>query len=164
MARHRTKRRVNGGSTQAPIPMTSLMDILTCLLLFVLKSVVMEGEVISPAPGVSLPESSSNRPAQASIAIAIFDDVVMMDGEVIASVSKETKSRDLIITPLALRLRDAHAKSEEIAKLRGETEEFRGKAAIQGDKEIPFSILQRVMYTCSQNGYEEISLAVLEKS
>lgn len=164
MARHRIKRRVNGGSTQAPIPMTSLMDILTCLLLFVLKSVVLEGEVISPVPGLSLPESSSNSAAQNSIAIAIFDDVVMMDGEVIASVSKAIKSDNLLIAPLASRLREAHEKSEEIAKLRGDAEEFRGRASIQGDREITFAILQRVMFTCSQSGYEEISLAVLEKS
>ena len=164
MARHRTKRRVNGGNTQAPIPMTSLMDILTCLLLFVLKSVVLEGEVISPAPGVNLPESSSNSAAQNSIAIAIFDDVVMMDGEVIASVSKAVKSDNLMIAPLANRLREAHRKSEEIAQLRGDTEDFHGRASIQGDRKITFAILHRVMFTCSQSGYEEISLAVLEKS
>jgi biopolymer transport protein ExbD len=163
MARHRTKR-INTGSTQAPIPMTSLMDILTCLLLFVLKSVVLEGEVISPVPGVDLPSSTSNNAPHASVAIAIFDDVVMMDGEVIASVSKAKKSDALLIVPLAHRLEDAYDKSVEIAKLRGEEEDFRGKIAIQGDKDIDFAILQRVMYTCSHSGFEEISLAVLEKS
>jgi hypothetical protein len=70
----------------------------------------------------------------------------------------------LTIAPLASRLREAHAKSEEIAKLRGDEEEFHGRASIQGDRKITFAILQRVMFTCSQNGYEEISLAVLEKS
>jgi biopolymer transport protein ExbD len=163
MARHRTKR-VNGGSTQAPIPMTSLMDILTCLLLFVLKSVVLEGEVINPMPGVDLPESSSNNSPRTSVAIAIFDDVVMMDGEVIASVSKSKKSNALLISPLAHKLDEAREKSIEIAKLRGDEEEFHGRIAIQGDKDIDFAILQRVMYTCSYSGFERISLAVLEKS
>ncbi len=163
MARHRS-RRVNGGSTQAPIPMTSLMDILTCLLLFVLKSVVLEGEVINPVPGVNLPESTSNSSPRTSIAIAIFDDVVMMDGEVVASVSKAKNSSTLLIAPLANRLDEAYEKSVEIAKLRGDEKEFRGKIAIQGDKDIDFAILQRVMYTCSHSGFEEISLAVLEKS
>jgi len=144
--------------------MTSLMDILTCLLLFVLKSVVLEGEVINPMPGVDLPESTSNNSPRTSIAIAIFDDVVMMDGEVIASVSKAKSSNALLIAPLAHRLDEAYEKSVEIAKLRGDEGEFRGKIAIQGDKDIDFAILQRVMYTCSHSGFEEISLAVLEKS
>lgn len=144
--------------------MTSLMDILTCLLLFVLKSVVLEGEVINPMPGVDLPESTSNNSPRTSIAIAIFDDVVMMDGEVVTTVSKAKGASTLLITPLANRLDEAYEKSVEIAKLRGDTEEFRGKIAIQGDKDIDFAILQRVMYTCSHSGFEEISLAVLEKS
>lgn len=163
MARHRTKR-VNAGSTQAPIPMTSLMDILTCLLLFVLKSVVLEGEVINPMPGVDLPESSSNNSPRTSVAIAIFDDVVMMDGEVVASVSKAKRSNALLISSLANKLDETREKSIEIAKLRGDTEEFQGRIAIQGDKDIDFAILQRVMYTCSFTGFERISLAVLEKS
>jgi biopolymer transport protein ExbD len=163
MARHRTKR-INTGSTQAPIPMTSLMDILTCLLLFVLKSVVLEGEVINPMPGVDLPESSSNHSPRTSIAIAIFDDVVMMDGEVVASVSKSKNSNTLLISPLAHRLDESREKSIEIAKLRGDKEEFEGRIAIQGDKDIDFAILQRVMFTCSHSGFETISLAVLEKS
>jgi biopolymer transport protein ExbD len=83
---------------------------------------------------------------------------------VIASVSKAKKSDALLIVPLAHRLEDAYDKSVEIAKLRGEQEDFRGKIAIQGDKDIDFAILQRVMYTCSHSGFEEISLAVLEKS
>ena len=32
--------------------LTSMMDILTVLLLFLLKSFVVEGEVVTPAPGV----------------------------------------------------------------------------------------------------------------
>ena len=37
-------------------------------------------------------------------------------------------------------------------------------ATIQGDKAIEFRVLQKVMYTLNQNGYESIALAVLQKS
>lgn len=141
--------------------LTSLMDILTVLVLFLLKSFVIEGEVITPVPGVSLPESSSDKAPQASIVIAIFNDSIMLNGEVVASVSKSIRSGDLLIQPLATRLDEAREQTIEIARLRGTQEEFAGKVAIQGDKEIDFAILQRVMYTCSVSGYEQISLAVL---
>ena len=141
-----------------------MMDILTTLLLFLLKSFVVDGEVITPVPGVDLPESSSTTAPQASIVVAIFDDTIMMDGEVVARVSKASASGDLLISPLARRLDDAREKATEIARLRGGGEEFRGKVSIQGDREIYFAILQRVMYTCSASGYEEISLAVIGKS
>jgi biopolymer transport protein ExbD len=144
--------------------MTSLMDILTTLLLFVLKSFVLEGEAVTPVPGVDLPQSTSNAAAQSAVVVAIFDDVVMMDGEVVAQVSRASKSRDLVIDALAERLEDARRTSEEIARLRGDTEPFAGKVSIQGDRAIHFAILQRVMYTCSQSGFENISLAVIDAS
>ena len=159
----RRSRRPNPRRTQGGITMTSLMDILTTLLLFVLKSFVMEGEAVTPVPGVTLPESTSEVPAQSAVVVAIFDDVIMMDGEVVAKVSKESKSRDLMIEALAERLDASRAQSEEISRLRGDKgEEFLGKVSIQGDRAIHFAILQRVMYTCSQSGFENISLAVID--
>jgi len=141
-----------------------MMDILTVLLLFLLKSFVVEGGVITPIPGVDLPESSSDTPPKASVVIAIFDDAVMLDGEVVATVSKTENSDDLLIELLADHLDEARGKATEIARRRGNEEEFIGKVAIQGDRDINFSILQRVMYTCSVSGYEDISLAVLGTS
>lgn len=144
--------------------LTSLMDILTVLVLFLLKSFVMEGEAVSPVPGVSLPESSSNTPPQASIVIAIFNDTVMLNGEVVASVSASVSGGDLLIETLGERLEEAREKTEHIARLQGSKEAFNGKVSIQGDREIDFAILQRVMYTCSVSGYEQISLAVIGNS
>jgi biopolymer transport protein ExbD len=145
----------------ATLRLTSMMDILTTLLLFLLKSFVMEGEVITPVPGVNLPASTSEATPQASVVIAIFDDAVMIDGEVVAHIKREEAKRDLLIEPLAERLEAARAQSMEIARLRGGDADFHGKVSIQGDRDIHFAILQRVMYTCSASGYEEISLAVL---
>jgi len=37
---------------------------------------------------------------------------------------------------------------------------LKGDITIQGDKEIPFRILKKIMYTCGQVGYNNIHLAV----
>jgi biopolymer transport protein ExbD len=141
------------------------MDILTVLVLFLLKSFVMEGEAVTPVPGVALPESSSKSPPRASIVIAIFNDSVMLNGEVVATVSRATASNELIITPLAKRLDETREQATEIARLRGGKDAgFDGKVSIQGDRDIDFAILQRVMYTCSASGYDRISLAVIGNS
>jgi biopolymer transport protein ExbD len=138
-----------------------MMDILTVLLLFLLKSFVVEGEVITPVPGVDLPESSSKTSPHASVVIAIFDDTVMMDGEAVVTISDAVAAGDLVIEPLAARLDEAREKAEAIARRRGGDERFEGKVAIQGDQDIKFEILQQVMYTCSVTGFEDISLAVI---
>jgi len=157
----RKHRRIKIRSVHTPLRLTSMMDILTVLLLFLLKSFVVEGEVITPVPGVDLPESTSKTTPSASVVIAIFEDNVMMDGEVVASVSKAIGSDDLLIEGLADRLDAARDRAIDIVERRGEEESFEGRVAIQGDREIEFAILQRVMYTCSFTGFEEISLAVI---
>jgi biopolymer transport protein ExbD len=53
---------------------------------------------------------------------------------------------------------------DEIARLRGAEPAQHRVATIQGDRDIEFRVLQKVMYTLGQNGYENISLAVLQKS
>ena len=146
--------------------LTSLMDILTVLVLFLLKSFVLEGEAVTPVPGVSLPQSSSQTAPRTGIVIAIFNDSVMLNGEVVATVSKSTAGDDLMITPLAKKLDESREQAQEIARLRGgdKNDAFDGKVSIQGDREINFAILQRVMYTCSASGYDHISLAVIGNS
>ena len=157
-------RRIKIRSVHTPLRLTSMMDILTVLLLFLLKSFVVEGEVMTPIPGVDLPESTSDTTPRAAVVIAIFDDSVMMDGDVVASVSAAVASPDLLIESLAARLDEARVKAEEIARYRGGEEVFEGKVSIQGDRDIDFAILQRVMFTCTVSGYENISLAVIGTS
>jgi len=157
-------RRIKIRSVHTPLRLTSMMDILTVLLLFLLKSFVVEGEVMTPIPGVDLPESTSDTTPRAAVVIAIFDDSVMMDGDVVASVSAAVASPDLLIESLAARLDEARVKAEEIARYRGGEEVFEGKVSIQGDRDINFAILQRVMFTCTVSGYEDISLAVIGTS
>ncbi len=159
--RRNRNRRIKIRSVHSPLRLTSMMDILTVLLLFLLKSFVVEGEALTPVPGVNLPESSSETTPQASIVIAIFDNAIMMDGEVVALVSEAVASEDLYIESLADRLDRTREKVLDIARARGSDEEFEGRVSIQGDREIDFAILQRVMYTCSALGYENISLVVI---
>jgi biopolymer transport protein ExbD len=159
----RKNRRIKIRSAHTPLRLTSMMDILTVLLLFLLKSFVVDGSAMTPVPGVELPESSSEATPRSSIVIAIFDDAVMLNGESVASVA-DAVAGGLLIESLADRLDETRGTATEIARRRGDEEDFIGKVSIQGDRDIDFAILQRVMYTCSVSGYEDISLAVIGTS
>ena len=58
-ARRERRRRSSESPVIARLQLTSLIDIFTVLLLFLLKSLVVGGAVVSPFPGVALPPSSS---------------------------------------------------------------------------------------------------------
>ena len=146
------------------LTLTSMMDILTTLLFFVLKSYVSGGEVTVPPPGVTLPRSTVNADMHTSVVVAIDHDAIMMDGEKVASVRDAVSSDELMIAPLAKRLVEARAQMDDLAAKKGEKKEVSRLATIQGDAGIEFRVLQKVMYTLDRNGFPDIALAVLKKA
>lgn len=160
----RTRHRHYRARKPATLNMTSLMDILTTLLLFLLKSFVAEPEAVTPAQGVNLPISTSQLAPQESIVVAILGDQVSLGNEVVAELNDEANG-DMLIASLARALSGARARHDEWQDLRGaDSLDAPMKVTIQGDREMPFAILQRVMYTCNQSGFDDISLAVLRNS
>ena len=155
--------RHSGFRAPGSVNLISMMDILTVLLLFLLKSYVAGGEVMVPAPGVRLPASTAERPPQASLVVAIDRDEIMVGGESVASLAEVMRSEALEIAPLAERLQLVQGQEKEIARLGGRAVPERRVATIQGDRFIQFRVLKKVMFTLHRNGYEDIALAVLQK-
>ena len=64
------------------------------------------------------------------------------------------------IEKLARELETIRAQKEDLARIQGVDVQL-GLVTIQGDREIEFAVLQRVMYTVGAEGWDEISLAVI---
>lgn len=146
------------------LSLTSLMDILTCLLFFVLKSFVAGGESTVPPPGLTLPSSSAEKAQTTSLVVAIQKDAIYVAGERIASVADATAGTQLVIPALAARVKQARSQMDEIALQRGRKPQASHLVTIQGDSDIEFHLLQKVMYTLDQGGFPDIALAVLKKA
>jgi biopolymer transport protein ExbD len=144
--------------------LTSMIDILTVLLLFVLKSFVSGGEQSVPPPGVTLPNSTADRPAVSSLVVAIDHDAILVGGEKVISVAEVAAATDPLIRPLAERLEQARAQMDDLARRHTEKQETARLVTIQGDRQVEFRVLQRVMYTVNQSGFPDIALAVLKKA
>jgi biopolymer transport protein ExbD len=168
MLRSRPRRRSRWvSSLQQPggINLTSMMDILTTLLLFILKSYVVEGEAMVPPPGVELPRSSAAATPQSSLVIAIDGQSILLGDERVATVAEAVAGDDPMIAPLAARLEAAREQQDRIDALRAaDREPLRRVVTIQGDRDIEYRVLRRVMYTLNSSGYENVSLAVLKNS
>jgi biopolymer transport protein ExbD len=143
--------------------MTSMMDILTVLLLFLLKSFVVDAEVVTPPPDVELPQSSAETTPESSLVIAVSDEVIFLGDEPIAQVKDVLAREDLLIPELDARLDHAYRQMAEIATKRGKDRPD-GKVTIQGDRAMEWQLLQRVMYTCNFCGFDQLSLAVVQES
>ena len=146
------------------LTLTSMMDILTTLLFFVLKSYVSGGEVTVPPPGVTLPRSTVNADMHSSVVVAIDHDSIILGGERVATVHDAVASDELMIAPLAQRLTEARQQMDDLDDKKGVKRETARLATIQGDADIEFRVLQKVMYTLDRNGFPDIALAVLKKA
>ena len=149
---------------ESGLSLTSLMDILTCLLFFVLKSFVAGGEATVPPPGLDLPYSTADQPMVTSLVIAIDQEAILVGSERVASVPEAAASGDLLIAPLAARLDAARAQMDDLDRQRGEGNTRPRIVTIQGDGDIEFKVLQKVMYTVNQGGFPDIALAVIKKA
>ena len=136
-----------------------MIDMFTILLVFLLKSFSAEGQIMSVAPDLRLPESTAQKPPESASIIIITNEWILLDGRQIAQVKNVLAQRTLVIKPLSNELKNLRALSEKVAELHTDMG-FKGKISIQGDKEIPYQLLKKVMFTCGQLGYNDIMLAV----
>lgn len=140
--------------------LTSLMDMMTILLIFLLTNYSAEGDILSVDPKLKLPVSISRENPKLRLIIQISSNDIMVDGVKVAEVKDALVSHDLLIKPVADAL-DMNTKRTEFIGSINPSIKFAGDVMIQGDRRIPFTLLKKVMYTCGQAGYGNISLAVM---
>ncbi len=142
--------------------MTSLVDVLICLVFFLLKNFSSEGEIVTQTKNLELPMSTSKIKPENTLNISISTKHIMVEGNPVALVTEEQERPGNDIPGLARFLEDKRKQTEDIAEY-DKSVEFNGKLTIQGDHLIPYWLLQKVLATCGDNGYSSFSLAVMKR-
>lgn len=143
--------------------LTSMIDIFTILLIFLLKNFSAEGQILTTADDLTLPVSSAVNPPGTTSIVTITTEWILVDGKPLESLKRAASDKSLLLNNLFEDLKAKRILTESAANLDNRMA-FRGDITIQGDEAIPFDILKRVMYTCGQVGYNNILLAVTSES
>lgn len=144
----------------AAINLTSLMDIFTILVFFLLVN-TSEVEVLPSAKSVNLPHSSAEQKPKETLVIVVNDKEITLQGRVVASVSAEMGvDNDTTIAGLKTELE--YQLQRQLAA-HDAANPFKGEITIMGDKKIPYHLLKKIMLTCTGAKYTNISLAVIQK-
>jgi biopolymer transport protein TolR len=133
--------------------MTSLIDILTLLLVFLIQSFNAEGTLVTPSSDLQLPLSSSKKQPSPSMTLEITRDAVVAEGRQLAANGSFAGSGDLLIQNVynwLLTKKDRLAAEQK-------------QIIIQCDRDLEFNIVKRVMYTCSKAGFTDFSVLVIEE-
>ena len=139
--------------------LTSMIDMFTILLVFLLKSYSAEGQIITLTKDLRLPDSTAEQPPISTPIVKVTQQLILLDDEPVADLEETYRENNLEIP----RLRRILSEKRIIAERLGERDPnlgFKGNITIQGDKAIEFRILKKIMYTCGQEGYNNIYLAV----
>ena len=133
--------------------LTSLVDVMAIILVFLIKTFSTEGNIITPSSDLELPISTSSKPPKPQWSIEIARDLVMSEGAAIAS-TKQYAKRDSLLIPELFKWLDGKR------KLRADTS---SQILLQCDKEVPYAIVKKVMYTCSKASFTDFSILVLQE-
>jgi biopolymer transport protein ExbD len=152
MSRNRTK--------AIPINLTSLMDVFTILVFFLLVNSATT-EVLETPKQIKLPDSVVEEKPRETVVIFVSPEEVTIQGEAVVRVADILATRGQNIAPIGEKLA---ALSDNIIGLKTRAAAESLEVTILADRSVPFHVIKKVMSTCTNRGYGRISLAGLQKT
>jgi len=141
--------------------LTSMMDMFTIILVFLLKTYSTEGMLIQPSEYLTLPSSTVEQSPEVALDLVISKEWIMVNHDPVEKVSNAQNQNSLIIKNLQDKLHVYGREAKRMEELYGT--KFSGKVTIQGDKGIPYSLLVKVMATCGKSDFPNMRLVVYKK-
>ena len=142
------------------VNLVTLMDIFTILVFFLLVN-SSNTQQLPNQKSIKLPESIAEQVPKETLTIMVNDQTVLVNGRVVAEVPLVLSLKGDNIPSLQQELR--YQASKTPALVVNELGVAERDVTIMGDKAIPYALLRKIMMTCSNNEYSNISLAVLKK-
>lgn len=157
----RHRKRAKGGNEGGANHMTLVpfIDMLMILVVFLLVH-TSDVDVLPNNKNISIPQSLSDKKPRPSVVVMITKDDLLVDGKSVAKVADVINGKDAVIQPLKLALMSqadtvlADAAKQDIADR---------EVTILGDRDTPYSVLRKIMATCTDAEYGKVSLAVVER-
>jgi biopolymer transport protein ExbD len=140
--------------------LVSLMDIFTILVFFLLVN-SSEVQMLPNAKDMALPESVAEQRPRETVVIMVTDQDLLVQGRAVARIDDVMAQDGLIIPELKAALQ---GQAERLLRQDAQDEPEQWEVTIMGDREVPYSLLKRVMATCTDADYGRLSLAVLQKT
>lgn len=144
---------------------TSMMDMMTIILVFLLKTFSTQGDLSATEATLVLPESDNETEAGFVDRLAVGQDQIFFNEDRVMSTMEAQGSDDLVIKPLQVVLEEAVEQQKNISSSIGEGEEEladRLKIMILLDENHLFSLVKSVVSTAAASGYLNISLAATQ--
>jgi len=141
--------------------MNSMMDMMTIILLFLLKSYSTSGALATQSESLKLPLSERTTKPKKELNVSVATDFIFLN-EVPLMTTNDIDPNVFMIPQLEYKLIEYANQEKQMEIETGK--EFTHEVIIQGDKTINFETLFKVMYTCSKSDFYKMRLLTVQSS
>ena len=147
-----------------------MMDMMTILLVFLLKQFSVQASLASSVEGLSLPSSSVEKQSAMSVNVTVTQNAILVEGDAVAPVRngavdpsvKRDGANGYYITPLVDVMTKHANRLKKLAALGSSP--FDNTAMVMVDKNVPYRLLSEVLYSAGQAEFRNYRLVVIRKA
>jgi len=147
---------------------TPMMDMMTIILVFLLKTFSSSSSTITFDQNLKVPSSTTQLKPKEAISVTVTKKVILVEGDGIAPIAggrvdpavKRDGENGYYITPLVDILEKHARKEKKVAELTGIP--WEAQLMLVADQTTPYRLLTEVLYSCGQAGYANYRLLVLK--
>lgn len=165
LSRKRRKEREAEGEIKE-LNITAMMDMMTIILVFLLKSYASSSVSMTQSEDIRIPVSSTRVTPKDTVSVTITTKSILVgDKKKVDLVNAALQAKDMsgrTVVPLNEALKKEVEKLKFIAE-RNPNAPFTGELSVIGDKRIPYDLLLSVLYTAGQNELGNYRFIVVTK-
>ncbi len=160
------------------LSLTSMVDMFTILVVFLLQNYSSTGEILSIPKDVDLPKATQVKELRPAHIVTLSTTSLVLDNDTLVDLKQVKDQKDWMIPILREKLVQA-MRQDEINFKKALVEEVRAtlpgpkkdplaqeslkKITVQADKDMDFLTIKKVMFTVTEAGAAEINFAVMKK-
>ena len=157
MNSRRVKRMGRSRKKTPGMNLTSLMDVFTILVFFLLANSA-SNEALEAPRSISLPSSVVETKPKETVVVLVTQEYILVQGTVVANTNEVIRSKAIVVEGIKKEL------LLQRSRLIGPAATEAPEVNVLADRKIPFSLLKKIMSSCTSAGYSKISLAVIQKA
>src|SRR6478752_1954711 len=147
---------------------TPMMDMMTIILVFLLKSFSSTTSTITFDQNLQVPKSFTELKPKLAVTVTVTKKVILVEGDAIAPINagrvdpavKRDGENGYYITALVDILEKHGRREKKVAEMTGQ--KFEGQLMLVADQTTPYRLLTEVIYSCGQAEYANYRLLVLK--
>ena len=160
--------RRNQAPEDSVLNINSLMDVVSIIVVYLLKSYGSDPVVIMPTAGQKIPMSSADAPIQDGIPVYVSQRSITFNNKKIVQLDDNGEIdpaalQNNLIGPLYDAMAEEADKAKQMSAAKGE-EEWNGRVILVGDEKLKFKTLVAVMYTAGRAEFKEYAFCVIQSS